>query len=143
MILDERNVPLVLAPLAGGPSTPELTGAVTDAGGLGTLALGYLPADQAAARLAATRRLTDGPVGVNLFVPGAPYPDAAGLARFRERLAADPLVPTDPGEPRYHDDDFAEKVELLVAEPVAVVSFTFGLPPPDAVRRLHAVGSEV
>ena len=33
---------IVLAPLAGGPTTPELAAAVTDAGGLGFLAAGYL-----------------------------------------------------------------------------------------------------
>jgi nitronate monooxygenase len=143
MILDERDLPLVLAPLAGGPSTPELTAAVTDAGGLGTLAFGYLGADRAEELLTATRRLTDGPIGVNVFVPGEPYADTDGLARFGDRLRADPQVPTDPGAPRFDDDAFAEKVELLRADPVAVVSFTFGLPPPSAVEALQAVGSEV
>ncbi len=142
-IIDERPLPLVLAPLAGGPSTPELTAAVTEAGGLGTLAFGYLGSDHAADRLAATRRLTGGPFGVNVFVPATPYADAAALTRFRERVAADPLVPTQPGEPRYDDDAFADKVDLLVADPVAVVSFTFGLPPADAVRALRGVGTEV
>ena len=44
---------------------------------------------------------------------------------------------------RYDDDAFDAKVELLVADPVAVVSFTFGLPPRRAVSALHEVGSEV
>jgi nitronate monooxygenase len=143
VILDGRPLPLVLAPLAGGPSTPELTAAVTEAGGLGTLAFGYLGLDQAAERLAATRRLTVGPFGVNVFVPGTPHPDVAALRRFRERLVADPLVPTEPGEARYDDDAFDAKVALLVAEPVAVVSFTFGLPPESVVRALRDAGSEV
>ena len=34
--------PVVLAPLAGGPSTPELAAAVANAGGLGFVAAGYL-----------------------------------------------------------------------------------------------------
>ena len=143
MILDELSLPLVLAPLAGGPSTPELTAAVTEAGGLGTLAFGYLSAADAAARLAATRGLTGGPIGVNVFVPSTPYADVDALARFRDRLVADPLVPTEPGAARYDEDAFDDKVDLLVAEPVAVVSFTFGLPPTAVVRRLHDVGSEV
>lgn len=143
MILDDVSVPLVLAPLAGGPSTPELTAAVTEAGGLGTLAFGYLSADQAAGRLAATRRLSDGPFGVNVFVPGTPYADHAALDRFRSGLLEDPMLPTQPGEARYDDDSFAAKLALLVATRVAVVSFTFGLPPAAAVRGLHAVGSEV
>ena len=35
------RIPIVQAPLAGGPSTPELTAAVGDAGGLGFVAAGY------------------------------------------------------------------------------------------------------
>jgi nitronate monooxygenase len=142
-VIDERPLPLVLAPLAGGPSTPRLTAAVTDAGGLGTLAFGYLSVSDASERLATTRGLTSGPFGVNLFVPGAPYADRAALDGFRDRVAADPLVPTEPGAPRFDDDAFEDKLDLLVADPVAVVSFTFGLPPAAAVRRLHEVGSEV
>ena len=36
MILDRLAVPIVLAPLAGGPATPELAAAVSNAGGLGS-----------------------------------------------------------------------------------------------------------
>jgi nitronate monooxygenase len=49
MILDSCDIPIVLAPLAGGPSTPELAAAVSNAGGLGFLASGYLPAAELAA----------------------------------------------------------------------------------------------
>jgi nitronate monooxygenase len=143
VILDERVFPLVLAPLAGGPSTPELTAAVTDAGALGTLAFGYLSADEAAERLAATRRLTDGPFGVNVFVPGEPYAETDDLTRFRDRLAEDARVRTDPGTPRFDDDAFEAKVDLLCAHRVPVVSFVFGLPTEDAVYALHGANAEV
>ena len=64
-----RVIPsVVLAPLAGGPSTPELAAAVANAGGLGFVAAGYLAPEELAARLERTRELTDGPLGVNLFV---------------------------------------------------------------------------
>jgi nitronate monooxygenase len=36
----ELTHPIVQAPMAGGPSTPELAAAVTNAGGLGFLAAG-------------------------------------------------------------------------------------------------------
>jgi nitronate monooxygenase len=143
MILDDRDHPLVLAPLAGGPSTAELAAAVTDAGALGTLAWGYLSADEAARQLAATRRLTDGPVAVNVFVPGTPYTNLGDLTGFQDRLHADPSITTEPGSPRFDDDAFAAKVDLLCTDPVEVVSFTFGLPPVEAVSALREVGSEV
>ncbi len=58
VILDDIGAPVVLAPMAGGPSTPELTAAVTEAGGFGILAAGYLSAGTLAQRIAQTRQLT-------------------------------------------------------------------------------------
>ena len=72
VILDELQHPIVLAPLAGGASTPELTAAVSEAGGFGFLASGYLTVEALEERIARVRELTDAPFGVNLFVPGAP-----------------------------------------------------------------------
>ena len=45
MLLDRLAVPIVLAPLAGGPGTPQLAAAVSSAGGLGFLPAGYLSAN--------------------------------------------------------------------------------------------------
>jgi nitronate monooxygenase len=45
VLFDTLGVPIVLAPMAGGPTTPELVAAVSQAGGLGFLAAGYLSAD--------------------------------------------------------------------------------------------------
>jgi nitronate monooxygenase len=144
VILDELDVPIVLAPLAGGPSTPELAAAVSNAGGLGFLGAGYLSADGLRDRIRATNDLTDGPVAVNLFVinggptePGVYDDYVAALAPEAERLGVDV------GEPRFDDDDFAAKLEVLLADPVPVVSFTFGIPPSDAVAALQRAGSEI
>ncbi len=124
MILDTVGHPIVLAPLAGGPSTPELAAAVSEAGGFGFLAAGYLGADALAERIASTRALTARPFGVNLFVPGPAAPPDV-YAPYVERLAAEGLQV---GAPRADDDDWDAKLALLEREPVAVVSFTFGLP---------------
>ena len=40
-VLDELEIPIIQAPMAGGPSTPALAAAVSAAGGLGFLAAGY------------------------------------------------------------------------------------------------------
>ncbi|WP_280238199.1 nitronate monooxygenase, partial [Nocardia abscessus] len=138
VILDHLDVPIVLAPMAGGPSTPELTAAVAEAGGFGQLAAGYLSAADTAARIAATRAATGKPFGVNLFVPGPATP-AADLADYLAELGADHEL----GEPRFDTDDWDAKLDLLVADPVAAVSFTFGCPSATEVARLHAAGSEV
>jgi nitronate monooxygenase len=143
VITDSRPVPIVQAPLAGGPSTPALAVAVSGAGGLGFLASGYLSAARLAEGIAETRRLTGEPFGVNLFVPDRPS-DPDVVARYAEALRADAdAAGVDVGPPRYSDDEWPAKLDLLAGDPVPVVSFTFGCPPPDVFRRLHDAGSEV
>jgi nitronate monooxygenase len=127
VILDDLHVPIVLAPLAGGPSTPALTAAVSEAGGLGFLASGYLSAATLAERMAETRALTSRPFGVNVFVPG-PAADPAVYAGYVQSLPG-------AGEPRSDDDDWEAKLALLADHPV--VSFTFGCPAPDVLAGLR------
>jgi nitronate monooxygenase len=143
MIVDELPVPIVLAPLAGGPSTPALTAAVSAAGGLGMLASGYLAPEQTAAAIAEVRGLSDRPFGVNLFVPGDAPADPAVYGPYLERLRewAAPRG-LEPGAPRHSDDGWEQKLELLVGDPVAVVSFAFGCPPAEVLERLRRAGSE-
>lgn len=62
--------PVIAAPMAGGPSTPELAAAATNAGGLGFLAAGYLTADALADRIAAARAHV-GPPGRQPLRPAA------------------------------------------------------------------------
>ncbi len=143
MILERLKIPVVLAPLAGGPSTPELAAAVTNAGGLGFVAGGYLTAGELADRLRAARTLSGGDIGANLFAPGPPT-DPAGYRPFVNRLSAwaeRERVPL--GDPRHSDDDWDAKIELLVREPVALVSFTFGCPPRTVIDSLRGAGSEI
>jgi nitronate monooxygenase len=135
VILDTLEAPVVLAPLAGGPFTPALAAAVSEAGGLGFVAAGYLQPDVLAQRMAETRELTAKPFGVNLFVPGEAAPAeryAAYVAGLGERA----------GEPRADDDAWEAKLDLLAADPVPVVSFTFGCPSSEVVARVQAAGSE-
>ena len=143
-VLEELALPLVLAPMAGGPSTPRLAAAVGEAGGLGFLAAGYLPAARLGEDIAALRAHGERPFGVNVFAAGADRADAAAVEAYARRLDGEARrLGAKLGEPRFDDDAFDAKVALLVAARVAVVSFTFGLPPPGAVAALRAGGSEI
>lgn len=143
-ILDQLELPIVLAPMAGGPCTPALAAAVSEAGGLGFMAAGYRTTAQVVADLAAVRELTSRPLGVNVFVGGGLPADPQRLEAYAVRLAAESAALGVPlGEPRFDDDACRAKVAALADDPVAVVSFTFGLPPQEAVDRLHRAGSEV
>jgi len=139
--LGELRHPIVLAPLAGGPSTPALAAAVCEAGGLGFLGAGYLTADRMRDDIRALRELTAAPFGVNLFVPGSADVDEEAVRAYVERLRV--RYGTDVGEPRFDDDDWDAKLRALAEEKVAVVSFTFGCPAPEVISALQGVGSEV
>ena len=82
-ILEGLHVPIVQAPLAGGPSTPGLAAAVSDVGALGFLAAGYLTATRLESDIAALRALTDRPFGVNVFVAAGAAGGAAGRGNLR------------------------------------------------------------
>jgi nitronate monooxygenase len=143
---DRLDVPVVLAPMAGGPSTVELAVAVSEAGGLGFLAAGYLPADIVARQLADLAERTSRPFGVNIFSPPAPETAATAEAIEHYRMVVEPLagaVGVALGEPRWDDDGYAAKVELAVERHVPVVSFTFGCPTADVIDVLHRAGCSV
>lgn len=142
--LADLRLKLVQAPMAGGPSTPELAAAVSRAGGLGFLAAGYLTPEALRRQIEQLRTLSgDGAVfGVNLFVP-QPVAQPEAVEAYRKKLlpeasAAGVELP----EPDFEDTDYwAEKLDLLVTDPVPLVSFTFGLPTAEEVARLRSRGT--
>lgn len=127
--------------MAGGPSTPALAAAVSNAGGLGFVAAGYLSGERFAADIAATRSATTGPIGVNLFVPQPSAATPSALDEYRERLM--PLAQrygVEPGLPRFDDDGWQVKVDVVVSAAPEVASFTFGCPSSEVLRRLRNAG---
>nr|BAO20174.1 putative 2-nitropropane dioxygenase [Sphaerisporangium sp. SANK 60911] len=136
--------PIVQAPLAGGPSTPELAIAVSDAGGLGFLAAGYRTPGDLDADIAAVRAGTGAPFGVNLFVPSPGEPDRAAVEAYAARLRAESdRTCVALGVPANDDDRWDEKLAVVVARRVPVVSFTFGLPSQEVIARLRDAGTSV
>jgi nitronate monooxygenase len=142
-VLDLRDlaVPVLAAPMAGGPTTPELVSAVSEAGAAGFLAAGYKAADAVAADLAAVRAVTAAAFGVNLFVV-APYEaDPAALEAYRRSLLPEALrLDVGLGDPRWDDDDYDAKIELVLDLQPDVASFTFGCPQPEVLRHLRERG---
>jgi nitronate monooxygenase len=143
VILDDLAHPIILAPLAGGPSTPALAAAVSNAGGLGFLAAGYKSPEAFGKDLHELRGRTSAPFGVNLFVPSDAAVDDAAIRAYAERLRPEAeRAGASLGEPRADDDGWDEKLALLRAEPAPVVSFTFGCPAPDVIAGLREAGTE-
>ena len=80
---DLSRFPLVVSPMAGGPSTPALVVAAAEAGAVGFLAAGYKSAAEMRTEIAAVRSATPAPFGVNVFVPGEPTRSSRGSGRLR------------------------------------------------------------
>lgn len=143
-ILDDLGLrlPVLAAPMAGGPTTPALVIAAAQAGSLGFLAGGYQTSTRLAEQIAAVRVRT-GTFGVNLFAPNPVPVDPAEYRRYRDEIHAEAerfgVVLRE--EPLEDDDHWRDKIDVLLDRPVPVVSFTFGLPDPDIVAALHRAGS--
>jgi len=130
--------------MAGGPSTPALAAAVCEAGALGFLAAGYRSAGEVREEIANLREQTGRPFGVNVFMPpGAPAAPEAVEAYARRLAPLAEQAGVDLGQPRFDDDEFEAKCAALVADPPAVVSFTFGCPEEGLIDELQAAGAEV
>jgi nitronate monooxygenase len=129
--------------MAGGPSTPALTGAVSRAGGYGFIAGGYLSAEGLHEAITMTRALTGSPFGVNLFVPSSTG-DPAEIAAYAAVLQPEAeRLGVSLGEPRWDDDAYESKLEVVESTHVHLVSFTFGCPTPEVVDRLHRADMSV
>ncbi len=135
--------PIVQAPMAG-PSTPELAAAVSNAGGLGSLAFAMSTPEQMRANLARVRATTNKAYNVNFFCHHPPAPDAAAEARWRARLAPyagelglDANAPV-PSANRTPFD--AAACDLIVEHRPRVVSFHFGLPNAALLARVRQAG---
>ncbi|OBI51418.1 nitronate monooxygenase family protein [Mycobacterium sp. E787] len=138
------SVPLVAAPMSGGPTTPAMVSAATRAGALGMLAAGYKSVDAVEAEIKKVR--AEGiPFGINLFAPN-PLPINADDYRAYAAIVqkdADQFGITLPPEPIEDTDRFDEKIALLLDDPVPMVSFTFGIPPRDVIAALQRADSVV
>jgi nitronate monooxygenase len=138
------RVPLVVAPMAGGPSTVELVVAAARAGAFAFLAGGYKTATSLADEMETVRAAGVASFGVNVFVPGTPTADGAALAMYVASLEPESAtLGATVGAAEWDDDGYGAKLEVLLAEPPAMVSFTFGCPDSDVVRSLQEAGARV
>jgi nitronate monooxygenase len=138
-------LPLVAAPMAGAGSTPQLIRASAEAGAFPFLPAGYTTPERLASDVtelkAAGLRF-----GVNLFKVD---PIAISPACYASRAAdlqpeADPYGLTLADVALESDDDaWAAKLMVLLADPVDLVSTTFGMPDAEEIAALRGVGTRV
>ncbi len=134
--------PIIQAPMGGGLETPELTAAVSNAGGLGSLAAAYLQPAQILDQARRIRALTKKPLNINLFAGGYemdtvpdPQPMLTLLSEIHKSLGLPaPVLP--PPTP----DPFPAQFEAVFEAAPTVFSFTFGAPSLAHTRRLKSQG---
>lgn len=131
--------------MAGGPSTPQLAAAVNAAGGFASVATGYLTPEATERVLRETRALTAEPIAVNLFVPSPDDPAAtATVDRYADSLGIEASrLGVELGTPRWDDDHYRAKLDIVGRSGAAFATFTFGCPDPADVRTLHTAGTRV
>lgn len=139
--------PIVLGPFGGGSSTPALTAAVSNAGGLGSYGAMGLKPEEMGDVCAAIRHETDRPFAMNLWVSTEDDDarDPAMEARFQEALA--PLRPVfaeldlePPALEPFTPHDFAAQAEALLEAAPPVLSFIYGVPDASLLERFRSRG---
>ncbi len=135
---------IIQAPMAG-VSTPRMVAAASNAGALGSLALGASNAAQARQLLLETRRLTLRPFSVNFFCHRPAQADAVRDQVWSEHLrpyfdefgGALALPLREIYQSFVTDTDMQQ---LLLEAPPAAISFHFGLPDATVIRAFKAAG---
>jgi nitronate monooxygenase len=138
--------PLIQAPMAG-VQLSALAAAVSNAGALGSLPCAMLAPDAMRKELAALSAATSRPFNVNFFCHTPPVPDEARERAWRAKLTPfyreygiDPeKIPAGPGRVPFS----AEAAAVLDEFEPAVVSFHFGLPAPELLKRIRARGAKI
>ncbi|AJP59651.2 2-nitropropane dioxygenase [Pandoraea vervacti] len=138
------STPIIQAPMAVA-STPALVAAVSNAGALGSLAVGNMDASAAREVIRQTRALTDRPFNVNVFTHVPARADVTREAAWLDYLAPEfaRYGATPPATLREIYLSFVEDVamyEMFLEERPAVVSFHFGLPRQAWIDALKAAG---
>lgn len=136
--------PIIQAPMAA-VSTPEMAAAVSNAGGLGSLSVGAMNAQEALATVARFRQLSTRSLNVNVFCHAPAVTDAIleeqWLKRLQpefEKFGAHPPLALREIYKSFVDDD--EMLAVLLDLKPKVLSFHFGLPGSVKIRRLREAG---
>lgn len=138
------RLPLIQAPMAGGPSSQELVAAASAAGALGSFGFAYTQPDEMKRQAEWVRAKTAKPFGINLFVSPQPAPVPAdqqrkvlaAVAGYYRELG---LPPPEPVKAPYAPDLAAQLRAVEEIRP-AVFTVHLGGLAPEQVKRLQSKG---
>jgi nitronate monooxygenase len=140
------QLPIIQAPMAGS-ALSDMVVAVSEAGGLGSLACALLGVEQARSEFGIIRRQTSRPINVNFFCHQPPRMDPARETLWRQRLDAyfvelglDNNTAIQSGNRAPFDDKMCDLVMEFHPE---IVSFHFGLPDRNLLTRVRRAGAKI
>ena len=139
------ELPIIQAPMAGAQNQ-HMAIAVSNAGGLGSMPCSMISCDEISKRLASFRACCDKPINLNFFCHKEKPRNENREAHWRKSLESFYQEVGTKGHPggtisvRSFDEKRCELVEELRPE---VVSFHFGLPSANLVKRIKATGTRI
>jgi nitronate monooxygenase len=138
------RLPVIQAPMAGGPSSQELVAAASAAGALGSFGFAYTQPEDMKRQVAWVRARTDRPLGINLFVAELP----AGIEAGAQKGALEAVAPyyrelglpaPSPVNEPYAPDLEAQLAAVATLRP-RVFTTHFGSLPSERVSALQKLG---
>jgi len=140
------ELPIIQAPMAGS-ALSDMVVAVSQAGGLGSLACALLSVENARKELESIRRRTSRPINANFFCHQPPREDHVREINWRGRLDAYYIqlqVDSNTSIPQSARAPFDEEMcDLVMKFHPEVVSFHFGLPDKNLLLRIRKSGAKI
>lgn len=137
--------PIIQAPMAGGATTKELVGNVSNSGCLGSLGAGYMSPSEIESTINSIKRLTKSPFAVNLFIDNGLSNNNLNIqeaARALQMVSCELDIDIYPVESPY-TSNFNEQIEVILSSKVPVFSFTFGKLDSCLIKELHANDTKI
>ncbi|GAB0156682.1 nitronate monooxygenase [Chryseobacterium sp. Alg-005] len=138
--------PVIQAPMFG-VSTPQMASAASKASCLGSLALADLSADKSVELIRETKKLTDQPFAVNIFVHNIPEitdslkEQYIQTKQFIEQFAKENSIEVNlPDLENIKVNGYHEQIDAIIAENCKILSFTFGNLDAQTIQKLKENG---
>ena len=136
------EIPILLAPMAGGPTTPELVTAVSEGGGFGQFGAAYLDGDAIRHMAKTLKASSNKSFGINLFIPEDPpfTGEQAAAAKEAVRKYFEQFGLPVPETVTNMMPDFEQQILSVIESGIRLCSFHLGLAPQTSISALKRAG---
>ena len=146
---DQLKYPLIQAPMAGGPNTPDMVSTVANLGAVGSYGFAYSSVEKIRCDLLAAReKISDdcvGAVNANFFIfDEVSKPEPAHIEAAIKNLVTISDYQVDFKEPcAPYFPDLSKQLEPVWEIRPEILTFHFGIPNEEIIRKAHSLGIAV